>query len=343
MKLLYKYPQLVFLLSLSILLTSCQKKNTSLLIEAESFQNKGGWVGDPQFTGQMGSPYLLAHGMGKPVGNAITSTQFPETGKYHVWVRTMNWAPGDWKAPGIFKLIIHDREIEKELGTENGWSWQYAGKLHIKDRHVKMELKDMTGFEGRCDAIYFSKTKKAPPENEKELSIWRKEKLGESDIPEQSQAFDVVIVGGGIAGCAAAIAAAEQGLKVALVHDRPVLGGNASSEVRVHTLGITWYYDRILKMINTEHYPNGSPEAIKADERRHASIAKYSNILLFLDWQVYNANSTNDSITSVDARHTSTGESRRFTAPLYVDCTGDGWIGNCAGAEYKYGREDSSM
>jgi hypothetical protein len=342
MKLLYKYPQLVFLLFLSVFFPSCQRENVSLLIEAESFKNKGGWVVDPQFTGQMGSPYLLAHGMGKPVGNAITNIQFPEVGKYHIWVRTMNWVPGQWKAPGIFKLIINEREIEKELGTENSWGWQYAGKLHIKDRHVNLELKDMTGFEGRCDAIYFSKTKNAPPENEKELSKWRKERLGENDIPPQSQAFDVVIVGGGIAGCAAAIAATEQELKVALIHDRPVLGGNASSEVRVHTLGITWYYNRILKLINTEHYPNGSPESKKADERRHANIARYPNIHLFLNWQAYDANSTNDSITSVDARHTSTGETMRFTAPLYIDCTGDGWIGYWAGASYMYGREDSS-
>jgi hypothetical protein len=342
MKLLCQYFRLVFMLLLSVFLTSCQKENTSLLIEAESFQNKGGWVVDPQFTGQMGSPYLLAHGMGKPVGNAKTNVQFPAAGKYHVWIRTMNWVPGDWKAPGIFKLIINGREIEKELGTETGWGWQYAGRIHIKDQSVNLELQDLTGFEGRCDAIYFSKVKQNPPENKEELRIWRKEKLNENEIPSQSQAFDLVIVGGGIAGCAAAIAAAEQGLKVALIHDRPVLGGNASSEVRVHTLGITWYYDRILKLINTEHYPNGSPEAKKADERRHANIARYSNIHLFLNWQAYDANSTNDSITSVDARHTSTGETIRFTAPFYADCTGDGWIGYWAGAAYMYGREDSS-
>ncbi|MCD4729364.1 MAG: hypothetical protein K8R74_02100 [Bacteroidales bacterium] len=54
----------------------------------------------------------------------------------------------------------------------------------------------------------------------------------------------------------------------------PVLGGNASSEIRVHTLGITWHYDRILKLINTEHYPNGSPEAIKDDKKRHENIEK---------------------------------------------------------------------
>ena len=74
----------------------------------------------------------------------------------------------------------------------------------------------------------------------KELSEWRKRLLNESDVPLKSESFDLVVVGGGIAGCAASIAAAEQGMKVALIQDRPVLGGNASSEIRVHTEGITW-------------------------------------------------------------------------------------------------------
>jgi len=71
-------------------------------------------------------------------------------------------------------------------------------------------------------------------------------------------------------------------------------------------------------------------------------MAGYENISLFLNWKAYQANTDSDSITSVDARHTSTGETTRFKAPLFIDCTGDGWIGYWAGAEYLYGREDSS-
>jgi hypothetical protein len=58
--------------------------------------------------------------------------------------------------------------------------------------------------------------------------------------------------------------------------------------------------------------------------------------------RAFGVNESSDSITSVDARHTATGETMRFTAPLFIDCTGDGWIGYWAGAEYMYGREDSS-
>ena len=60
------------------------------MIEAESFNDLGGWVNNTQFMDQMGSPYLLAHGIGKPVADAKT-TFFAKGGRYNVWVRTKNW------------------------------------------------------------------------------------------------------------------------------------------------------------------------------------------------------------------------------------------------------------
>ncbi len=335
----------IFFLFFIILLTACNQPDNStfsLFVEAESFNETGGWIIDPQFVEQMGSPYLLAHGLGKSVENAATKLHFQRTGRYHVWARTMNWAPGSWKAPGRFKIKIGTNELETELGTETGWNWQYAGEVAINNQEITIELMDLTGFDGRCDALYFSTQKLPPPNDAKELKLWRKQQLKENNRPNEIQEFDVVIVGGGIAGCAAAIAAAEQGLHVGLIHDRPVPGGNASGEIRVHTLGITWYYDRILKLINTAHYPNGSPEAKKEDTKRINNLQEYKNIHLFLNWRAYSANTTNDSITSVDARHTSKGNIMRFKSSYIIDCTGDGWIGYWAGAEYMYGREDSS-
>lgn len=72
------------------------------------------------------------------------------------------------------------------------------------------------------------------------------------------------------------------------------------------------------------------------------NVEKYENIDLFLNFRAYAAEANNNKITSVDARNTSSGEQVRFEAPLFVDCTGDGWIGHWAGAEYSYGREASS-
>lgn len=326
-----------------ILAYSCSQDNYRLLIEAENFDSKGGWLVDPQFVEQMGSPYLLAHGLGVPVEDARTVASLPSDGRYRVWVRTKNWAPGEWEAPGRFQIAVNGEVIEAVLGTEEGWGWQLAGSVRCNGTKVTVELKDLTGFEARCDAVYFTSGKDIPPDDPKELSQWRRDLLGEDEEPPLSKSFDLVVVGGGIAGCAASISAAEQGLKVALIHDRPILGGNASSEIRVHTEGITWKYNRILKMLNTVWWPNGSPDAVYDDKKRHENIEKYTGISLFLNRRAYTTNVSEDSITSVDARHTSSGEKIRFTAPLFVDCTGDGWIGYWAGADYFYGREDSAL
>jgi hypothetical protein len=335
MKILYTLLLLLFLISCKSL------QSNDLLIEAESFNDKGGWVVDPQFTEQMGSPYLLAHGLGNPVANASVKADLPSAGKYHVWARTRNWAPGNWDAPGRFRIAVNGKELSTDLGTQEGWAWQYAGRFSAKDSSALIELKDLTGFDGRCDAIYFSTKKTAPPESAEELKAWRKKLLNISETPKKSESFDLVIVGGGIAGCAASIAASQQGLTVALVQDRPVLGGNASSEIRVHTEGITWKSDSILSKLNTAHWPNGSPDAINDDKARMDNMNSYENIKIFLNTRAYAVSASSGIITSVDAANTSTGETKRFTAPLFIDCTGDGWIGYWAGAEFMYGREDS--
>ncbi|MEM6344086.1 MAG: FAD-dependent oxidoreductase [Bacteroidota bacterium] len=310
-----------------------------ILLEAESFLDKGGWVSDPQFVEQMGSPYLMAHGMGKPVRDAKTEFVLAKTGNYHVWARTKNWAPGPWEAPGQFELHLNGEKLGDKLGLTPGWTWEYVGERKLKKGKTKLALVDLTGFNGRCDAIYLSQSNTPPPRSPEKLSTWRKVKLQEPLAPETSKQYDLVVTGGGLAGCAASIAAAEQGLKVALIHDRALLGGNASSEIRVHTLGIYGKFERILKMIDTEHYPNGSSEAIKDQEKRERNMQSYENIDIHYNFRAYAAHAENNTIEYVDARHTSSGECIRFEAPLFIDATGDGWIGYWAGAEYSYGRE----
>jgi hypothetical protein len=326
-------------LAIPFLLMCSGNQEDNVLIEAESFKEKGGWLVDPQFVEQMGSPYLLAHGLGNPVQDAQTTFMLRSNGNYHIWVRTKNWVPGDWEAPGRFQLKIDDQAIPRILGTQKGWGWQYAGQAKLSRGEHQMALADLTGFNGRCDAIYLSTSKLAPPENIAELAEWRLNVLQVPGTPQQKIQSDLIVTGGGIAGCAAAIAAAEQGLNVVLIHDRPVLGGNASGEIRVHTLGVYGHFERILKLLDTEHYPNGSPEAHQEDEERLDNVRKYNNIHLYLNFRAYDAHAEDNVIRHVDARHTSTGERIRFEAPLYVDCTGDGWIGYWAGAEYMYGRE----
>ena len=329
----------IALLFILLLCMGCQKE---LFVEAESFENKGGWVVDPQFVEQVGSPYLMAHGMGIPVENASTTLEFPSGGIYHVWARTKDWAPGPWDPPGQFNIIVGEEKLPKTMGHYDGWGWNYAGKVKVKGGPTLIELEDLSGFNGRCDAIYFSNKFRAPTNQEDYLPDMRRRFSGQALVPEQEEEFDLVVVGGGIAGCAASIAAAEQGLKVALIHDRPVLGGNASSEIRVHTLGIYGHFERILHMLDTEHYPNGSPMAFADEEKRHMHMESYANIHIYLNYRAFSANTSTERIESVDARHTASGDQIRFVAPYYIDCTGDGWIGYWAGAEYSYGREPAS-
>lgn len=326
-------------LFLLCLLVNSGMAQDGILLEAESFPEKGGWLVDPQFVEQMGSPYLMAHGMGKAVTNAATEVTLEKKGDYHVWARTKNWAPGNWAPPGQFSIKVNAEKLENTLGLKPYWNWEYAGQVDIQSPKAKFELVDLTGFNGRCDAIYLSLSNEPPPSKVKALASWRKQMLQEPPAPATTKEYDLVITGGGIAGCAAAIAAAEEGLQVALIHDRPLLGGNASSEIRVHTLGIYGKFERILKKIDTEHYPNGSSKAKLDQQKRDDNVKSYKNIHLFLNWRAYDAVAKDDMVQYVDARQTTTGKRMRFQAPLYVDATGDGWIGYWAGAEYSYGRE----
>ncbi len=311
-----------------------------ILVEAENFSDKGGWLVDQQFMDVMGSSYLLAHGLGVPVANARTQVEFAEEGEYRLWVRTKNWRPGNWQAPGRFKVKIAGKELDTVFGTESGWHWQNGGLVNISRGKVWVELRDLTGFEGRCDALFFTPDKDfVPPTDDTSLRKWRDE-ISKVDYDAAAvHKFDVVIVGGGIAGCAAALAAEREGLKVALIHDRPLLGGNASQEVRVHTLGVVGKSGEILNAINTQHWPNGSSEAIADGRKRQQVMESKDNIKLFLCWRATGVRSKDCVIEHVAARHIETGELGGFAAPVFIDCTGDGWIGYWAGAEYRYGRE----
>ena len=130
-----------------------------LLIEAESFSQRGGWVLDQQFMDQMGSPYLMAHGMGIPVADATAEINIPQAGTYYVYARTYNWTSPwtDAAGPGKFRLALGGKLLKATLGhTGNSWQWQFAGKAVLKAGTTTLALKDLTGFDGRCDAIYFT-------------------------------------------------------------------------------------------------------------------------------------------------------------------------------------------
>ena len=213
----------------------------TVLLEAESCHDRGGWTLDTQFIQQMGSPYLLAHGLGKPVADAGARVTFPAAGDYRVFVRTKDWvarwqAPG---APGTFQVIVNGTPLAEPFGTKGAqWGWQDGGSVTLPAGAATVALHDLTGFDGRCDCIVLTTDAAALPDDPAILPGWRRQWLGLPAEPETKGPYDLVVVGGGYAGMGAAIAAARMGLSVALVQDRPVLGGNGSSEVRVWAMGL---------------------------------------------------------------------------------------------------------
>lgn len=315
-----------------------------ILIEAESFDTSGGWRADTQSVEQMGSVYLIAHGMGLPVGEARTSIAIPTPGDYRVWVRTRNWVPGNWDAPGRFKLSINGAELPVIFGTENdSWHWQEGGSVNLTNAAADLALRDLTGFDGRCDAIaLISGSDEPPPNDSTALREWRRTVKNEAASPTDVRQFDCVIAGGGMAGCCAAIAAARSGVKVALIQDRPVLGGNASQEVRVATRGAIRH--PIVDEIDTLPLSNRDDRTVSSDDNRLAKISAEPNITLFMPWRAEDAGTdpATGRITHIDARHILSEQRVRLQAPLFIDCTGDGWIGYWAGADYRMGTESSA-
>lgn len=320
----------------------------NLFIEAESFAKKGGWVVDQQFMDLMGSSYLMAHGMGEPVEDAQTEVTFPEKGTYYVYVRTYNWT-SPWKdgeGPGKFSLYVGNKKLASPLGCEgNTWMWQAAGKVTIKDVNTELRLHDLTGFNGRCDAIYFTTEEGAvPPSDVAALEKFRRKKLNLPAEAPLAGEYDLVVVGAGIAGMSAAVSAARLGCKVALLNDRPVIGGNNSSEIRVHLGGrIEAGPYKELGNLQKEFGPtrggNAQPADYYEDQKKMDWLLKEKNVSLFTNYRAIAVEKEGDRITAVIAKHIETGEEKRFEAPLFSDCTGDGTIGYLAGADYRMGRE----
>lgn len=320
-------------------------KSSGVLVEAENFAAKGGWSVDQQFTFEMGSPYLIAHGMGKPVGDASTEVTLPAAGLYHVYVRTYNWTSpwSDRSGPGAFRISVGGTALDATLGTEgDGWMWQYAGAVETAEK-CAVVLHDMTGFDGRCDAVWLTPDKSVvPPDSGEALAEFR---TRHNPPKIRKVKYDFVVIGGGIAGMCASVAAARQGVKVALINDRPIWGGCNSSETRVHLGGHIEMepYTNLGNMIK-EFGPlrggNAQPAEFYEDDKKRAFLeAEAEHLDLYPSYRMDRVDCRDGHIRAVYATHIETGETVEFRAPIFSDCTGDGTVGYLAGADYSMGRE----
>ena len=357
---------------------NCAWAAHNVLVEAESFADRGGWVIDTQAMDQMGSSYLLAHGLGVPVRDATTTVELPAAGRYHVWVRTRDWV-APWNvsgSPGRFQLIVAGKPLETTFGTEGAeWHWQKGGPVDMAEKRPSLALHDLTGFEGRCDAIFLTTDSEAcPPNADPEMYSWRCELLRLPERPSDAEQFDLVVVGGGMAGCCTAVSAARLNVKVALIQNRPLLGGNNSSEVRVGLsgqihqqpyprlgdlideigpIGYWNYREAMANMDSTRSREvlaaikqdprkkthNAGPASNYEDGKKLAVVTAEPNIRLFLNTHVFRVEKDGSRIKAAVARSTITGREFRFSGRWFVDCTGDGNLGFLAGADYRMGRE----
>ena len=178
----------------------------------------------------------------------------------------------------------------------------------------------------------------------------RKEAVESRHLKVENYQTDLAIIGGGMSGVCAAITAARQGIKVVLVQDRPVLGGNASSEVRLWILGATSHMgnnnrwsreggviDELL-VENTYRNPEGNPVIL--DMILLDKVKQEPNITLLLNTAVYEVHKSNsDTIESVKALCSQNSTTYIIYAPLFCDASGDGVVGFLSGAAFRMGAE----
>jgi hypothetical protein len=171
------------------------------------------------------------------------------------------------------------------------------------------------------------------------------------EVTKIEKKFDLVVVGGGMTGICCAITAARQGIKVALIQDRPVLGGNASSEVRLWVLGATSHMgnnnrwsreggviDEIL-VENTFRNKEGNP--VLFDMVLVDKVLTEKNIELFLNTVVFDVKKSSERvISSVTAFNPQNQTEYIFEADIFADCSGDGIISYLSGASFRIGAED---
>src|SRR5687768_10345005 len=172
-----------------------------------------------------------------------------------------------------------------------------------------------------------------------------------SVVTEHQLSCDLLVAGGGMAGVACALAAARLGTRVILCQDRSVLGGNASSEVRMHIVGATGLYGGVPLVL--EPREGGLIEEIRLElavrnPQRSAAVFDLilyefcraeSNLTLLLNTTVVAAKVQANRITEIQAERPSTEDRFTIVAKMFADCTGDGRLGVEAGAPFMRGRE----
>lgn len=320
-------------------------------IEAESFKNLGGWAIDQQSMDQMGSPYIMAHGLGVPVADAETEIDV-SAGCYAVWARTRDWTAvwGKGTPAGRFDVRVDGEPLPTVLGTNGtAWAWQKAGEIDLGAGRHTLALHDLTGFNGRCDAIYMTADLGfTPPDDTAAIEEMRRA-LNWHEIAECEEDYDLIVAGGGVAGVCMALAARRTGTKTLLINDRGVLGGCNSSDIRVCMGGQIHLppYPRLGDVVREIAPVMGRPTIYPAeyfeDARKKFAFEPLEYQETKCDialWEHITAlEKDGDVITAVVTTNVRTGRKTRYHARLFADCTGDATLARMADCAVMYGRE----
>jgi hypothetical protein len=160
---------------------------------------------------------------------------------------------------------------------------------------------------------------------------------------EEQHQYDFCVVGGGMAGLSAALAAARRGLRVALVQDRPVLGGNASSEIRMHVCGAHGPNRRetgIVEELMLENYAANPIVSYSIwDAVLYGAARTQPGLDLFLNCTVTACVMEGNRIRAVKGWQLTTETWHTIAAALFADCSGDGILAPLSGATWRIGRE----
>ncbi|SDW30452.1 FAD dependent oxidoreductase [Lutibacter oricola] len=186
--------------------------------------------------------------------------------------------------------------------------------------------------------------------SDKRLFNWNEGVEGIKGDPVRRKTLnvDVAVIGGGMSGISAAVSAARNGAKVVLVQDRPVLGGNASSEMRVTVNGVQSLSNKhkveretgIVEELLIENWHYNPQESYPVwDHVLYNYVVREKNLTLLLNTSAISVEMNDDKIKSVVCRQLTTETDFTINAAMFCDCSGDGFMAASAGAEFRMGRE----
>ncbi|NLB56170.1 MAG: FAD-dependent oxidoreductase, partial [Lentisphaerae bacterium] len=245
-----------------------------------------------------------------------------------------------------FTIRVNNDGNGKVLGEmpSDNWIWEISGDYTLDEGKCTISLHDLTGYFGRCASILLTTDLDyVPPREVERIHMERARIKGLDTSIKYGGDYDVIVAGGGPGGVPAAIACARLGSKTLLIHDRPMLGGNASAEIGIPSTGaaVAHIYAReggiaeeIMRLRDRE--PEIVGDWTRAMEKL---VAAEKNLTVLYNNHVCGVDMDGSTIKSVTAMNIRTLSKSKYSAKVFIDCTGDAWLGYYSGAKYRFGRE----